>query len=93
MQDGLLNPRQEKDAGKRHVVRVGLDRLAHGHSGEHLCARDGSLDNHLTPVGGSNEELFAARDKQAAEAKKERARAEGLWRRLEASGDHQQLCT
>ena len=35
----------------------------------------------------SNEEFFAARDGQAAEAKKERARAEGLWRRLEASGE------
>jgi tetratricopeptide (TPR) repeat protein len=35
----------------------------------------------------SNEEFLAARDRQAAEAKKERARAEGLWRRLEASGE------
>lgn len=35
----------------------------------------------------SNEEFFVARDRQTAEAKKERARAEGLWRRLEASGE------
>jgi len=35
----------------------------------------------------SNEEFIAARDRQADEAKKERARAEGLWQRLEASGE------
>lgn len=35
----------------------------------------------------SNEEFVAARDRQADEAKEERARAEGLWRRLEASGE------
>ncbi|HEX5715547.1 MAG TPA: hypothetical protein VF179_05265 [Thermoanaerobaculia bacterium] len=35
----------------------------------------------------SNEDFLAARDRQATEAKKERARVEGLWRRLEASGE------
>lgn len=36
---------------------------------------------------GSNEDFFAARDRQVAEAKEERARAEGLWHRLQASGE------
>ena len=35
----------------------------------------------------SQEDFVAARDKQAAEATKERARAEKLWGRLQASGD------
>jgi tetratricopeptide (TPR) repeat protein len=35
----------------------------------------------------SNEDFLAERASQVAEAKKERARAEGLWRRLEASGE------
>lgn len=35
----------------------------------------------------SDDEWVAARDRQAAEARKERARAEKLWQRLQSSGD------
>ena len=39
------------------------------------------------PVMPSKEDFFAERDRQTADAKRERARAEALWRKLEASGD------
>jgi tetratricopeptide (TPR) repeat protein len=37
----------------------------------------------------SNEEFFAAREQQAAEAKRDRARAEDLWKQLQRSGEPQ----
>lgn len=37
----------------------------------------------------SEEEFFAAREQQAAEAKRDRARAEGLWKQLQRSGEPQ----
>lgn len=39
------------------------------------------------PLIRSNEDFIAARDRQAAEAQRDRARAEGLWRQLQSGGE------